>query len=377
MHDRDPQTTRPWARPEGAERTSAPQAPPRIARVVLDRQGNLQDLDATAAGLFSGSRSNLIGRPLADLFSDRERSLLQQFMAGLQRGEAMVPLELTCKGDKDGRRLRLEPPARATVEPGWTLTVVEMVQAQGTEEGEARRHLNAIARAARANSLVEMASGLAHELSQPLSAIVAYARAGRYLLQMDTPHAREELERSLEKVGEQAERAADIIRRIRGSVQKDTLLCAGHAVGELLRHALAALEDELRECGIAVRLEEAEPDLQAWVDAIAIEQVLVNLLRNAMDSMVAAESERRAVTVTVARAGEGCVEVSLADTGEGTVGQDPEQWFMPFSTSRRGSLGLSLSLSRSLVEAHGGRLWAEASDNGGTRMRFTLPTAPE
>lgn len=240
---------------------------------------------------------------------------------------------------------------------------------------EGRRHLNVIARAARANALGEMASGIAHELSQPLSAIVAYARAGQHLLQVDTPEARQELEQSLEKVAQQAERASDIVRRIRSIVHKQTPKPAAHRLDVLVRHALAALEDELQENAIEVDTSAVPSDLNVQVDGIFIEQVLVNLLRNAIDSIVASENGGGKVDIVVSRPYMDWAEVCVGDNGEGLAGRDPEQWFMPFSTSRRGSLGLSLSLSRSLVEAHGGRLWAEATPNGGAVLRFTLPVA--
>lgn len=348
----------------------------RSGRVHVDEHGTITDLDPVAATLLGGSQATLAGQPLRDLIGDHDPLRLERFLRALHERGTAAAIELQWAAGRVRMELLAEEHDRVRSGGRWVLGLTDVTH-QRRAEADAKRHLNAIARAARANALGEMASGIAHELSQPLSAIVAYARAGHHLLQLDTPQARKELELSLEKVSQQAERAADIIRRIRGFVHKEAPQTGVHRVGDLLEHALAALEDELQENAIGFEVQQDPADLQVRVDAIFVEQVMVNLLRNAIDSILAAKGEQRRIEIRVTRPDLEWAEVCFSDTGEGMAGQDPEQWFMPFATSRRGSLGLSLSLSRSLVEAHGGRLWAEPAQGGGSTLRFTLPMASD
>lgn len=348
------------------------------AQLELDAAGRVGAFDEAAERLL-GSSDSLQARPLISLVHPVDQAKLERYLAALQAGQDPGPGDVELRLMPTGRRplrVRMRIDGRPRGEAQAQVVYLLDITRQREAEADAQRHINAIARAARLNALGEMASGIAHELSQPLSAIVAYARAGRHLMQVDGPQARTELEQSLEKVAQQAERAADIIRRIRGFVHKETPRFDTHRVSDLLYHALAVLEDDFQENDVTVQLVQVPRELTVWADAIFVEQVMVNLLRNAVDSIVAAGAERREIEVRIASLNRGQVEISFSDTGEGLAGQNPEQWFMPFSTTRRGSLGLSLSLSRSLVEAHGGHLWAESSASGGALLRFTLPSEP-
>lgn len=346
------------------------------AQLELDSAGRVGAFDEAAERLL-GSSDSFQARPLISLVHPVDQAKLERYLAVLQAGQDPGDVELRMMPtDRRPLRVRMRVDGRTQGEALARVVYLLDITRQRQAEADARRHINAIARAARLNALGEMASGIAHELSQPLSAIVAYARAGRHLMQVDGPQARTELEQSLEKVAQQAERAADIIRRIRGFVHKETPRFDTHRVSDLLYHALAVLEDDFQERDVTVQLVQVPRELTVWADAIFVEQVMVNLLRNAIDSIVAAGAERREIEVRISSLSRGQVEISFSDTGEGLAGQNPEQWFMPFSTTRRGSLGLSLSLSRSLVEAHGGHLWAESSASGGALLRFTLPSEP-
>lgn len=345
--------------------------------LYLDADARISDPDSAAAAILGGTAEALVGRALGALVHSEDQPKLRRHLDLLRAGNRPDALELRLLVDGgDAICVRMAcTPAGTPSDPDRLCAVhlVDITQ-QRRVEADARRRIGAITRAARLNALAEMASGIAHELSQPLSAIMAYARAGRHLLQQGGPEARAELEQSLDKVMQQAERAGEIIRRIRGSVHKAPPKFQLQAVGDLLRHALAVLDDDIQEGNIAVRVEDTAPEMKAWVDAIFVEQVMVNILRNAVESISAAGGDVREIVVRISQKSPEWLEVSITDTGEGLVGQDPEQWFMPFATSRRGSLGLSLSLSRSLVEAHGGHLWAEPAPAGGAILRFTLPT---
>lgn len=345
----------------------------------LDADGRILQMEGAAARLLGDSTEQLAGRPLAILVHEADRWKLARHLKLVCAGQQRNAIELRLV-HADGRLVRASLDSRAITGANDLGKFCESrlvdITRQRHAEAEARRHISAISRAARFNALGEMASGIAHELSQPLSAIVAYVRAGQHLLQAHGAGAVTELEQSLDKVAQQAERASEIIRRIRGFVHKEPPRLERHSVGALLQHALAVVDDDIQEADIAVHIEESDPETRVWVDAIFIEQVMVNLLRNAIESIVAARKSAREIGIRISHENAEWVEVSLTDNGEGLAQGDPEQWFMPFATSRRGSLGLGLSLSRSLVEAHGGHLWAEPLSAGGAKLRFTMPTEP-
>lgn len=344
--------------------------------LYLDAQGRVCAADAGTTAWGRKHGHPLIGEALETLVHSADRWKLDRFLNQMYAGRSPTAVELRLLASED-LCMRLDMGHVVTDRTAAAGPLYELRWADTTlqrqVEADARRHISSVSRAARLNALGEMASGIAHELSQPLSAIVAYARAGRHLLQTDGEGARAELEQSLEKVAQQAERASEVIRRIRGFVRKEPPRCGVCTVTELLQHAFTIVDDDIRDAGITVRVIEEAPDQSVWVDAVFIEQVMVNLLRNAIEAIQAGSGGNPEIVVRIDREEHDWVEVSFMDNGEGVVGQDPEQWFMPFATNRRGSLGLGLSLSRSLVEAHGGHLWAEQVGNGAVALRFTVP----
>ncbi len=347
------------------------------AKLQLDGDGLIVQARGATERFFGISDDRLAGQPLAGMVHDADRWKLGRHLSLIRAGKQNSAIELRLR-HASGRLVRASLDSRTFADESdrrksCEIRLVDITQ-QRQAEAEARRHIAAISRAARFNALGEMASGVAHELSQPLSAIVAYARAGQHLLRADRPNAAAELELSLEKVARQAERAGEVIRRIRSYVRKDPPHMELHAVAGLLQHALAVVDDDIQDADIAIHVEGTEEDACVFVDAIFIEQVLVNLLRNAIESVSDAREHGREISIRAAQSTTGWIEVSLADNGKGFGEGDLEQWFMPFVSGRRGSMGLGLSLSRSLVEAHGGHLWAEAVAAGGARLCFTIPT---
>ncbi len=347
------------------------------AILELDGEGSIVRARGATENFFGIYDGRLVGRPLAELVHDADRWKLARHLSLIRAGEQNSAMELRLR-HTSGRLVRASLDSRTFADESdgrksCQIRLVDITQ-QRQAEAEARRHIGTISRAARFNALGEMASGVAHELSQPLSAIVAYARAGQHLLKDDRPNAAAELELSLEKVARQAERAGEVIRRIRSYVRKELPHLRPHTVAGLLQHALAVVDDDIQDADIAIHVEGTDDDVCALVDAIFIEQVLVNLLRNAIESVSDARPYGREIAIRVAQSTTGWIQVSLTDNGNGFGEGDLEQWFMPFVSGRSGSMGLGLSLSRSLVEAHGGHLWAEPVAAGGAQVCFTIPT---
>ncbi len=221
----------------------------------------------------------------------------------------------------------------------------------------------------------EMASTLSHELNQPLTAIANYA--GVCLRRMAGPRQEPAPLRDIvEKIRVQALRAGEIVWRIRDFVRKRETERLPTAIGTLIRETAALAEIEARISEVMIELAVAEGLPPVLADRLQIEQVLLNLIKNAMEAMQGVEGERW--LQVAARAGEaGEIEISVSDTGHGLPDRVAMDIFTPFYTTKANGMGLGLAISRSIVEAHGGRLWATPNPAAGTTFRFTLRLADE
>jgi two-component system sensor kinase FixL len=238
-------------------------------------------------------------------------------------------------------------------------------------EAEARQRQEQLSYLARLSTMGEMAAGLAHELNQPLAAITNYAKgcARRIAGGAGQPA---EIVAALDKIAAQAMRAGDIIRRLRSLLRKGEVRRELVDVNELVREVAHFLNAEVR--GHAVRLElDLAPELpQICVDTIQVEQVLVNLVRNGLEALSGVEGQEREMLLQTSGTAD-TLEVAVSDNGAGLSAEIAEKMFDPLFSTKSGSLGMGLSISRSIVDAHGGRLWATANPAGGTTFRFTLP----
>jgi PAS domain S-box-containing protein len=243
-------------------------------------------------------------------------------------------------------------------------------------EMEARKQRERLAHVARLGTMGEMAAGIAHELNQPLAAIANYTQACQRLLaagDMDP----EELGQVLSRVTGQARRAGDVIQRLRAFVRRHTPDRRNRNAAELIHEILPLVEMDCRSHEVDLQLELQEDLPRIQVDGIQLQQVLLNLTRNAVEAMNACEPETRRLVVRTRAASEDEVEISVADTGPGVPDALLEQLFEPFFTTKPEGMGLGLSLSRSIIEAHGGTLRYDSGPEKGSIFRIGLPTAPE
>jgi two-component system sensor kinase FixL len=217
-----------------------------------------------------------------------------------------------------------------------------------------------------------MTAGLAHELNQPLTAIQMYADAA---LELSRSSESAELRGALERISEESIRAAEIIRRTRAFIRRGPYLRAPHDVNRLIRDSLRLFEGDLRSRRIelGLLLDETPPVV---VDEVQIQQVLVNLIRNAVDSLSGSDSVSRLLTV-VSRRADDFVRIQIRDTGAGIAPDVAANLFEPFQTTKPNGLGLGLAICRTLIEAHGGRIGADAIPTGGASFRIELPICPE
>jgi two-component system sensor kinase FixL len=226
----------------------------------------------------------------------------------------------------------------------------------------------------RLTAMGEMASALAHELNQPQSAAAKYVRGCVRLLDQ-TPLAKDKIRDALNSAADQALRAGQIIRRLRDFVAKGEAERRIESLPQLLEEAGALAMVGAKERGVRLRFElDRSVDL-VLADRVQIQQVLLNLLRNAIEAME--HAPRRELTIASASGTDGTVTLSVTDTGAGIAPDIAAALFQPFITTKRQGMGVGLSISRTIVESHGGRIWAEPNPDGGAIFRFTLRAVSE
>lgn len=265
--------------------------------------------------------------------------------------------------DRDGR-------------PDFVVTVGRDVTDRRRAEEQSRQHLQQLAHVSRVSSMGEMASAIAHEINQPLTAISNYAAACVRML-ADGRVSRDEALDMMRRIASEAQRAGEIVRKLRGFVRGDEGQLAAVEVDFLVAEVLRLATPEARQNGVELSWAPHAPGLpRVLADSIQVQQVILNLVRNAVESIAAGDAEPRRVTLSAAATGDGMVRIDVRDTGPGIPEGELEKVFEPFYTTKADGIGIGLALSRSIAEAHGGRLWATSSPEGAT-FHLSLPTAEE
>jgi PAS domain S-box-containing protein len=257
--------------------------------------------------------------------------------------------------------------------PAWQVAYLDTSDRHRAEEA-ARQHQQELAHVLRRRTMGEMAAVFAHEVNQPLGSIMNYAK-GCALRLRNGNSAPEPLLAALDQIAAQAERAAEVIRRLRGFVRKGELQRQRQQLNDLVDEVIHFIAAEAQEHGVRLQVDLA-PDLPPLeVDAVQIEQVILNLLRNALEAIYEDPGDRPVLSVRTRRAGDE-VEVAVRDSGAGLHAGVAADLFEPFVTSKTEGLGMGLSICRSIVDAHGGRVWSVANPDRGMTFHFTLPLPP-
>lgn len=242
-------------------------------------------------------------------------------------------------------------------------------------EEQARQHQEQLVFVSRQTMLGELATGIAHELNQPLMAVANYAQAALRRVRSNE-WSREELTACLEKASQQALLAGEIIKRLRRLVSKRPPERLDTDLNETIRDVLEMVRSEAESRQVTVRLELPDELPPVRADRIQLQQVMLNLVRNGFEAMQQAPAEGRRLSVESRRIGHDSVAVSVSDHGSGCEAQNLDQLFEPFFTTKEHGLGMGLSISRSIIESHGGRLMAHTNLTRGLTLEFTLPLQP-
>jgi PAS domain S-box-containing protein len=228
-----------------------------------------------------------------------------------------------------------------------------------------------LARVMRALSLGELASSIAHEVNQPLAGVVTNAEAGLRWLGADPPSI-DEAKESFAMIAEDGERAGEVIRRLREFLKKRTPETAPLDINEVVQEAVALTRAELGRRRIEIRMELSDDLPPVRGDRIQLQQVMVNLIMNGAEAM-AAEGSSKDLVATSRRSADGRILVAVRDSGVGISSHDMPRMFDAFFTTKPAGMGMGLSISRSILEAHRGRIWAEANEGPGLTVQFSLP----
>jgi two-component system sensor kinase FixL len=347
------------------------------AMVVIDEAGLISDFSPAAERLFGWTAAEVQGRNVSMLmpnpYRDAHDSYLQRYYRTGER--RIIGTGRVVVGErKDGSTFPMELAVgemRSGEERFFTGFVRDLTERQQTET-RLQELQTELVHVSRLTALGEMASALAHELNQPLSAIANYLKGSRMLLDRE-PVPAERVGDAIDRAAAEALRAGQVIRKLRDFLSRGDSERRIESLPKLIEEASALALVGAKEHGIRVRFD-FEPGVDLVIaDKVPIQQVVLNLIRNAIDSMEG--SPRRDMHVSVAASGERHAEVAVADTGLGISPGILDQLFQPFVTSKPGGMGVGLSISRTIVESHGGRIWAESNEDGGATFRFTLERA--
>lgn len=347
------------------------------AIITIDEHGTIESANPASEKIFGYAEAELVGRPIEMLMPEPYKSEHAGYLRSyLETGERRIigtGREVEARR-RDGTTFPIELAVSELSAGGRRLFtgIVRDLTARKSAEAEAKLRLDELAHASRLSELGEMTSGIAHEVNQPLAAIVGFAQA--CLRMMDGNNARPEVMRdALEQIAGQAQRAGKIVHHLRQLARKAEVEQGPTNVNETLLGVLSLAEHELRTQHVEVALA-LDPGLApVHANRIQIEQVALNLMRNGIEAMVEGGAARRVLGVRTGPATSGGIEVVISDSGVGLDEAVRARLFETFFTTKRSGVGVGLSISRSLVEAHGGKLWAAEVPGDGAAFHFTLP----
>jgi two-component system, LuxR family, sensor kinase FixL len=348
------------------------------AMIVIGEDGIVQSFSSAAERLFGYTAAEVIGKNIKMLMPSPYRENHDDYLRRYMRtGERrIIGIGRLVVGErKDGSTFPMELAVgemRSVDRHFFTGFIRDITQRQDSE-ARLQELQSELVHVSRLTAMGQMASALAHELNQPLSAIVSYMKGSRRLLETGAENRSDLLRDAMDRAGDQALRAGQIIRRLREFVGQGDSERRVESVKKLVEEASALALVGTKDQGVRVQFQfDPAVDL-VLVDKVQIQQVLLNLLRNAVESMAA--SQRRELVISAAAGDDEMVAVSVVDTGSGIASELVSQLFQPFVTNKRHGMGVGLSICRTIVEAHGGQITAEPNPAGGTIFRFTVRAA--
>jgi two-component system sensor kinase FixL len=348
------------------------------AMIVIDPKGRIQSFSVAAERLFGHKAGEVIGRNVSMLMPSPYREGHDGFIERyLRTGERrIIGVGRVVVGErKDGSTFPMELAVgemKSNDKLFFTGFIRDLTERQKTE-GRLQELQAELIHISRLTAMGEMASTLAHELNQPLSAISNYLSGARRILDGKAHNAEALVSEALDKASEQSMRAGQIISRLRNFVARGEAERKVESLSKLLEEASALALVGAKDQGVKVRFDLDTGNDLVLADKVQVQQVVLNLIRNAIEAM--AETDTRQLVISSAAHGGRMVRISVSDTGIGLSPDILPQLFQPFVTTKQHGMGVGLSISKTIIEAHGGRLWAEPNPAGGTIFHLTLKLA--
>ena len=344
---------------------------------VIDAKGTFVSVNPSGAEKLGYTVDELVGRSVLDVFFEADREAVQRHVGACfeQLGQALS-WELR-KVRKDGTILHVRETARAMRRSGRDpviLVVCEDITERKRAEEALRRAQAELAHVTRVTTLGELAASIAHEVNQPLAAIVADANACLNWLAVTQPDL-ERVREALAAIITDGHRAGDVIQRIRQLATKSEPRKERLDVNVIVRDAVALVRAEVSRYDIALALDLAVALPAIVGDRVQLLQVMLNVVMNAVEAMAPVAGRPRALIIRSERHDDDGVRVAVHDTGIGISARDLDRVFDAFFTTKPGGMGMGLSISRSIVEAHGGRLWVTPREPHGAIFQLVLPAA--
>lgn len=348
------------------------------AMIVIDERGEMVSFSDAAERLFGYTQAEVLGANVSMLmpspYRERHDSYLERYLTtgerriigigrvvfAMRKDGSTFPMELSVgEAGSDGERV-------------FTGFIRDLTDRHQTQE-RLEELQSELIHVARVSAMGTMASTLAHELNQPITAVATYVEAVRDLLAEPNPDELPEIIEALEDTAAEAMRAGNIVRRLRNFVSRGEIEKTVENLPDLINESAAFALLGVGEKSIGTRIDIDHEAASVLVDKVQIQQVLVNLIRNAVDAMSTATC--RLLTIRTAPDQLGFVRVTIADTGGGVAPDVAAQLFKAFVSTKAEGMGLGLSICRTIVEANGGRIWMEPAQGGGTQFHFTLVRA--
>lgn len=365
------------AQSDGASLITAILATVPDAMVMIDESGTISSINEVAKRLFGYSDDELIGQNVSMLMGNEHSEIHDDYIRHyLTTGERRIIGigRIVEAKRRDGRLFPIElsvGEAKAGEHRVFTGFIRDLTE-RFAAEARVQELQSELAHASRLSAMGTLASALAHELNQPLTAVSNYMSAARDMLDALPENLSPYLREALDEAAKEALRAGQITRRLRDFVSKGDMERTIVPVGKLIGDATTLGLVGAREKGVdwTINIDEVEDVI---ADPIQIQQVLINLMRNAMDAME--KSKTKQLEIRACNRADGMVEISVADTGSGLDREVLGQLFQPFVSTKATGMGLGLSICRTIIEAHGGQITGEDNPTGGTIFRFTLNRA--
>ncbi|MEJ8568306.1 two-component system sensor histidine kinase NtrB [Elongatibacter sediminis] len=348
------------------------------AIIIIDHRGRIERFNLSAQRLFGYTEQEILGRNVRDLMPEPNRgrhdSYLENYLRtgqpaiigkgrreqGMRKNGEIFPMWLSVGESRRGGKVNFV---------GIIHDLTHRVEA----ENKMRRLEQQLFHADRLVTLGELTAGIAHEINQPLTAIAAYADAGRQIA--GKPGAvGDDLMDVCARIGEQSRRAAAVVTRLRKLVRGGGVSKSRHDINDIVRNMLPLFEHEVNSSDIRIEFEAVDGLPEIYVDEIQIQQVLVNLVKNSMDAIRDDGRSEGRIRIVVVRREEN-LAISVSDDGPGVPVEQETHLFEPFFTSKPKGVGLGLSICKSIAAVHGGRLVHERPESGGARFILSLPLA--